>query len=53
MSNNGGMSRGCTGVSARLFVAVTMGPRLYLSAADRQIGSIPMQRGGADCLGWL
>ncbi len=41
------------GVSARLFVAVTMGPRLYLSAADRQIGSITMQRGRAVCLGWL
>lgn len=41
------------GVSERLFVTVTVGPRLYLSAADRQIGSITMQHGGAVCLGWL
>lgn len=41
------------GASARLFVAVTVGPRLYLSAADRQIVGIAMQRGRAVCLGWL
>lgn len=41
------------GASARLFVAVTVGPRLYLSAADGQIVGIAMQRGRAVCLGWL